>query len=85
MTSGETNTIYQELVSFLSSSRSDIRKAAAEATLAALSTSDDNENDTAATMNDWNVFSCPMKKKIINTISEKKCTPVDICLISVQN
>ena len=48
MTSGETNTIYQELVSFLSSSRSDIRKAAAEATLAALSTSDDNENDTAA-------------------------------------
>ena len=48
MTAGETTTIYQELISFLSSPRSDIRKAAAEATLAALSTSNDNDNESAA-------------------------------------
>jgi len=47
---GETATIYQELLSFLSSPRNDLQKAAAEATLAALtpSTSDSTSNNEAA-------------------------------------
>ncbi len=40
---GESDTVYQELISFLSSPRSDLRKAAAEATLATLSDANNNE------------------------------------------
>ena len=40
---GEADTLYQELTTFLSSARSDLRKAAAEATLAALSSTTDND------------------------------------------
>jgi len=42
-TMGEADTLYQELATFLSSPRSDLRKAAAEAALAALSSATDND------------------------------------------
>jgi len=46
---GETATIYQELLSFLSSPRNDLQKAAAEATLAALTPSTSNSSNNEAT------------------------------------
>mmetsp|Transcript_22102 Transcript_22102/g.46634 ORF Transcript_22102/g.46634 Transcript_22102/m.46634 type:complete len:558 (-) Transcript_22102:60-1733(-) len=45
---GEVDTVYQELLSFLSSPRADLRKAAAEATLATLSSENDASVNEAA-------------------------------------
>ncbi|KAL7535858.1 hypothetical protein ACHAXR_006776 [Thalassiosira sp. AJA248-18] len=42
---GEADTLYEDLLNFLSSPRSDLRKAAAEATLAALSSTSNNNNN----------------------------------------
>jgi len=55
---GETATIYQELLSFISSPRNDLQKAASEATLAALtpSTNSSSNNEAAQSLTTLNVI-----------------------------
>ena len=53
---GEVDTVYNELLNFLKANRADLRKAAAEATLAILVSNDDGNNEAAQRLTSLNVI-----------------------------